>query len=215
MRARLGVWVGWGLLALGLFSMARAEESVTLVLGDSLSAAYGIPSDSGWVTLLEHKLTHTEATPRLVNSSISGETTAGGLARLPALLKTLNPEAVLVFLGGNDGLRGIDPDVTRAHLHAMASLSQAAGAEVGFIPVRLPANYGKPYIAAFEALYAEVCRTASADCIAFPWEEIGLNSRYMQPDGLHPNAEAQPIILERLWPALCAWRHWPECASPP
>jgi acyl-CoA thioesterase I len=205
---------GLGFLWAGVFatgSSAQAEGPLTVVLGDSLSAAYGMPREAGWVEQLALRVATGDDGARVVNASISGDTTAGGRARLPALLDELKPAAVVVFLGGNDGLRGIAPSATAANLEAMVSAARAAGAKVALIPVRLPPNYGEAFIRAFESVHEQSCAATGLPCLTFPWQDIALDARYMQSDGLHPNAEAQGLILEALWPQLCDWRGWAAC----
>jgi acyl-CoA thioesterase-1 len=208
-RVLMVLWLGAGALA----GPASAAGPVTVVLGDSLSAAYGMAPAEGWVERLAARVAEGSDGARVVNASISGDTTAGGLARLPALLERITPAAVLIFLGGNDGLRGISPAATRQNLEAMIALVRAHGAEPALIPVRLPPNYGEDFIRVFETLQTDLCARAQVPCLAFPWEPVALEPRYLQEDGLHPNVEAQAVILESLWPALCRWRAWSACAA--
>jgi len=168
------------------------------VLGDSLSAAYGLPEEAGWVALLAGRLPG----DRVVNASVSGETTAGGLARLPALLEQWRPDWVLLELGGNDGLRGLPPAHTRNNLARMIELSRAAGAQVLLIGIRLPPNYGQAYVQAFERIYPELAESHDVPLVPFLLEGVATRPGLMQPDGIHPRAEAQPLMLENVWRTL-------------
>ena len=174
------------------------------MLGDSLSAAYGLPEEAGWVALLAGRL----PADRVINASVSGETTAGGLARLPALLQRWRPDWVLLELGGNDGLRGLPPGHSRDNLARMIERSRAAGARVLLIGIRLPPNYGQAYVRAFERIYPELARTHGVPLVPFLLDGVATRPELMQPDGIHPRAEAQPVMLENVWrilgPALTA-----------
>jgi len=209
---RKGLWVLW-MTAGALAGPALAAGPVTLVVGDSLSAAYGMREQDGWVARLGARVAVGADGARVVNASISGDTTAGGLARLPALLAAHAPAAVIIFLGGNDGLRGIAPEATRRNLEAMIATVRAAGAEAALIPVRLPPNYGEAFIHAFDSLQAQICAASRVPCPGFPWETVAVQPRYLQEDGLHPNADAQAVILDALWPPLCQWRAWSACPA--
>jgi acyl-CoA thioesterase-1 len=192
------------LLAAALFSThpghASADVSAVLVLGDSISAGYGVPAGKGWVALLDASLASRAV--RVVNASISGETTEGGKARLPALLAEHRPSVVLIELGGNDGLRGFPLAVTRANLEQMISDASKAKASVLLAGMRLPPNYGARYTDGFHALYAELAKAHNAALIPFLLEGIAGNPANMQDDGIHPRTEAQPAILQQVLPAL-------------
>jgi acyl-CoA thioesterase-1 len=192
------------LLAAALFSThpghASADVSAVLVLGDSISAGYGVPAGKGWVALLDASLAPRAV--RVVNASISGETTEGGKARLPALLAEHRPSVVLIELGGNDGLRGFPLAVTRANLEQMISDASKAKASVLLAGMRLPPNYGARYTDGFHALYAELAKAHNAALIPFLLEGIAGNPANMQDDGIHPRTEVQPAILQQVLPAL-------------
>lgn len=178
-----------------------------LIWGDSLSAGYGVDTRSGWVDLLEQKL-RTQAdtslkTWRVVNGSVSGETTAGGLARLPAALARHQPRVVLLELGGNDGLRGLDLKQMRGNLEKMADLAIAAGAEPVFMEMRIPSNYGPVITQRFQKAYTDAARAKQATLVPFFLAPIaGDRQRWFQDDGIHPRTEAQPLMLDGVWPYL-------------
>jgi acyl-CoA thioesterase I len=173
-----------------------------LVLGDSISAAYGLPAGAGWVNLLAARLRDRGYPQRVVNASISGDTTAGGLARLPDLILLHRPALVIVELGANDGLRGGDLKATRANLDAMVAAIQRAGARVLIIGMRLPPNYGPAYTREFEALYAAVASARKVPLVPFFFEGFGERNEMFQPDRIHPTAAAQPTLLDNVWPTL-------------
>ena len=173
-----------------------------LILGDSLSAAYGIPEDRGWVALLQRRLLETGHPHRVVNASVSGETSVGGLNRLPRLLAEHAPALVVLELGANDGLRGFAPQVLGDNLRAMVAASREAGAQVLLLGVRLPPNYGGAFNARFERVYATVADETGTPLVPFFLEGVAEDRALMLPDGLHPAAEAQPRLLDNVWPAL-------------
>lgn len=182
---------------------AAATAPVILVWGDSLSAAHGIPLESGWVQLLQARLREQAYPHRVVNGSVSGETTAGGLARLPAALAEFHPRIVLIELGGNDGLRGLPLKQMRANLRAMVARSRAAGAQVLVFEMQIPPNYGPEYLEGFRKSFAEVARAGHARLVPFFLAPIvGDIGRWFQDDGIHPNVAAQPLLLDAIWPAL-------------
>jgi acyl-CoA thioesterase-1 len=189
------------LLAFPPLGMA-AGAPVVLVVGDSISAGYGLASGEGWVTLLELRLRAERYPHRVVNASISGDTTAGGRARLPALLKQHAPAIVIIELGGNDALRGQPLAGTRANLDAMTSLAQKAGAKVLLVGLRLPPNLGPMYVREFDKLYVDVAKTHRAALVPYLFDGFGENLAMFQPDQIHPTAQAQPRILDIVWPAL-------------
>lgn len=178
---------------------AVTNSPTLLVWGDSLSAAYGIPVEKGWVSLLQEKLGDNY---RVVNGSISGETTAGGLTRLPDALKQHQPAYVLLELGANDGLRGIDLPTMRSNLEQMIKLAQAANAKVVLIGIKLPPNYGTAFTEKFEATYAGLATQYALPIVPFLLEGVAEDWDLMQADGLHPTAEAQPKVLETVWQVL-------------
>jgi acyl-CoA thioesterase-1 len=181
---------------------ALAAAPVILVLGDSLSAEYGLPRDTGWVKLLERRLAEEKREYRVVNASISGETTAGGRTRLPALLAQHRPAIVIIELGGNDGLRGLSLSTLRANLDAMVAAAQQTGARVLMVGVRVPPNYGREYSERFHAVFATVAKERKAALLPFLLEGFGEDLAYFQPDRIHPNERAQPRMLANVWPAL-------------
>jgi acyl-CoA thioesterase-1 len=181
-----------------------APAAPLLVLGDSLSAAHGIPIETGWVTLLSKRLDTGEPVARraVVNASISGETTSGGLARLPALLSTHKPGIVVVELGANDGLRGLPlPDI-RKNVASLVKLSRDAGARVVLVGIELPINYGPQYRDGLRAMYRDVAAEFNVPLVPFLLEGVALDPALMQDDGLHPVAAAQPKVLETVWAVL-------------
>ncbi len=178
------------------------EQRAILVLGDSLSAAYNLAAEQGWVALLEPRLREQAAGFRLVNASISGETTAGGRSRIASALTEHRPAVVVIELGANDGLRGLPLEETRANLDAMVVASQAAGAEVLIIGMRLPPNYGPDYTDAFFEQFGEIAAARGAAHLPFLLEPIANDDSAFQSDRLHPTAEAQPLIADHVWPAL-------------
>lgn len=181
---------------------AYASAGVILVLGDSLSSAYGINVDAGWVRLLEKRLEARNAGYRVVNASISGDTTSGGAARLPAALEKYHPDVVVVELGGNDGLRGLPLSVTRANLERIVVDSKKAGARVLLLGMRLPPNYGPAYTKAFHAIYEQLAQRYHVANVPFLLAGVGGVDGMMQSDGLHPVAKAQPVMLDNVWPYL-------------
>jgi acyl-CoA thioesterase-1 len=201
--------MSWALaLVLALFSASPAlsseqSTSVILVWGDSLSASYRMDEQQGWVALLENKLEAEGLSDwQVVNGSVSGETTAGGLARLPAMLASTRPDIVILELGGNDGLRGLPVPTIRENLAQMIELSQNAGALVLLSGIQIPPNYGPRYTGPFYAQYTELAQQYGLVLIPFLLEGIADNAELMQDDGIHPTAEAQPLIVDIVWPAL-------------
>lgn len=190
------------LLALALFATlaARGNATCVLVLGDSIGAALGVPQERGWVSLLTEQL----ADCPVVNASISGETTEGGKARLPLLLAEHRPRVVVLELGGNDGLRGFPPAAIRANLARMIADARDAGARVLLLGMRIPPNYGPRYTAAFHALYHDLAAQDGTALVPFLLEGIATDPALMQTDGIHPNADAQPLILANVLPVLSA-----------
>ena len=198
-------------LLLTLAAAAFAEDSPSagssplpkiLIFGDSLSAAYGIGEDEGWVTLLAERLAQEDSELEVVNGSVSGETTTGGRARLPSLLARYNPAFVLIELGGNDGLRGLPLSLMRENLTDMIQLSQTSGATVLIAGMQIPPNYGPRYTEPFFAQYAELAEEFDLYLIPFLIDGIPQQPELMQADGIHPKAEAQSMILDNFWPVL-------------
>jgi acyl-CoA thioesterase-1 len=180
---------------------AVADTGKTLlVLGDSISAAYGIEREEGWVAALEARLSDREPAWRVVNASVSGETTGGGLARLPQALSLHDPEVVIIELGGNDGLRGYPLDTIRTNLDGL--VRAASGRRVLLVGMQIPPNYGPRYMQGFHELFAAVAGTHDVPLVPFLLERVALDPGLMQEDGIHPTAAAQPLMLETLWPHL-------------
>ena len=186
----------------GALPLRAAEAPVILVVGDSISAGFGLAAGEGWVSLLAVKLQARGDPYRVVNASISGDTTAGGRARLPALLKQHRPAIVVLELGGNDALRGGDLATTRANLDAMVTSAQAAGAKVLIVGMQLPPNYGAAYNRDFNTLFTEIAKTRKTAIVPFVFNGFGEDLSQFQPDRVHPTAAAQPRILANVWPAL-------------
>jgi acyl-CoA thioesterase I len=191
-------------LALAVAPCARADApaSTLLVVGDSISAAYGLPPGSGWVDLLAARLTAQRFAYRVVNASITGDTTAGGRARLPTLLATHKPALVIVELGGNDGLRGGNLASTRDNLAAMIAAIQSAGAKALIVGMKVPPNYGGVYVREFDALFASVAQARRVPLVPFFFEGFGERDELFQADRIHPTVAAQPLLLDNVWPTL-------------
>jgi acyl-CoA thioesterase I len=182
---------------------ARAEIPVILVFGDSISAGYGLAHvEQGWVELLKTRLKALGYGYEVVNASVSGETTAGGLARLPRALELHHPKIVLIELGGNDGLRALPIPQMRANLGQMTDLAAAAGAKVLLLGMRMPPNYGLPYTEHFRDSFSAIARDKKIPLVPFLLNDIALSQSLMQDDDIHPNALGQPKLLENVWPAL-------------
>ena len=179
-----------------------AEAPVLLVVGDSISAGFGLASGEGWVNLLAGKLRFGGYDYRVVNASISGDTTAGGRARLPNLLKQHHPQIVVIELGGNDALRGGDLATMRANLDAMVTQAQGSGAKVLIVGMQLPPNYGGTYVRSFNAVFADVANAHKTAVVPYAFNGFGDDLSQFQPDRIHPTAAAQPRILANVWPAL-------------
>jgi acyl-CoA thioesterase-1 len=183
-------------------TLEARENPRILVMGDSISAGYGIQREEGWVELLSRSLNQAEYPHVVINGSISGETTGGGLARLPQALDTHTPAVVVIELGGNDGLRGYPTDLVRSNLKQMVELALAQDAKVLLVGMQIPPNYGPRYTQAFFSMYAEVADETGVALLPFFLEKVALEPRLMQSDGIHPTAEAQPLLLETLWDYL-------------
>ena len=185
-------------------SSARGEQTppTLLVVGDSISAAYGLSPGTGWVDLLSARVATQKFPYRVVNASISGDTTAGGRARLAGLLATHKPAIVIIELGGNDGLRGGNLASTRDNLTAMVAAVQKANAKPLIVGMKLPPNYGASYVREFDAVYESVARTAKVPLVPFFFEGFGERNDLFQTDRIHPTAAAQPLLLDNVWPAL-------------
>jgi acyl-CoA thioesterase-1 len=179
-----------------------ADVPTVLIFGDSLSAGYGIDVDQSWAALLQSRLREQGYEHRVVNASISGETTEGGAARIGPALENFSPELLVLELGGNDGLRGFPPQRTRENLEKIITASRAAGAEVVLLGIRIPSNYGPRYTRAFEGVFRETAEALDVPWIEFFMDGVALDRELMQADGIHPNAKAQPRLLDNAWPAI-------------
>jgi len=195
-------------LTLGICTLLIAPLSAwgagrsILVLGDSLSAAYGLEAKQGWVALLEQRLASQGYGYEVVNASVSGETTDGGLARLPRALQLHHPQVVVLELGGNDGLRGLPIAGTRANLEQMITLAQGSGAQVLLVGIKIPPNYGPKYAGEFADLYPQLAQAHHIALVPFLLESVALVPGLMQDDGLHPKAVAEPRVLDNVWKPL-------------
>jgi acyl-CoA thioesterase-1 len=183
---------------------AYSAPKTILVVGDSLSAEYGLVRGTGWVALLEKKLKAEKIDAAIVNASISGETTSGGLTRLPALLAQHKPEMVVIELGANDGLRGLPVASAEANLRSMVTLAQKNRARVLLVGMRLPPNYGRAYTDKFSGMFKQVATELKAPLVPFMLEGVAQEPYMFQPDRLHPLATAHPIILANIWPTFSA-----------
>ena len=179
-----------------------AAQRTVLVMGDSLSAAYGLSAAQGWVALTAQKIAKEKPGWRVINASISGETTAGGAARIAAELKRHKPSVVVIELGANDGLRGLPLAQTRAHLAKMIAASKSANAKVLLIGMRLPPNYGPDYTTQFEQIFRDLSQQQKTAFLPFLLQPIAMDDRAFQADRLHPVASAQPKLRDHVWPAL-------------
>jgi acyl-CoA thioesterase-1 len=190
------------LLVALLAAPAWGRQPVILVMGDSLSAGYGLPQGTGWVDLLQRKLTEANSDYRAINASISGETTLGGRNRLDAALREHRPRVVVLALGANDGLRGQSIDGMTENLSAMTRASRAAGARVLLIGMRLPPNYGPQYTQKFQAAFVQVSRSQKVPLVPFLLEGFAQRRDLFQSDGIHPTQAAQPLMLATVWRQL-------------
>lgn len=184
-------------------TVAKAQGKPTiLVLGDSLSAGYNIEVEQGWVELLNQKLQQEGYPHTVINGSISGDTTTQGLLRLPTLLEQHEPAVVIIELGGNDALRGTSPTAIKRNLGQLIDTSKRSGAEVLLLGIQIPPNYGQRYAQAFFDNYAQLANEKKVKLVPIFLENIGGNNELMQEDGIHPNAEAQPLLLENVYTSL-------------
>jgi acyl-CoA thioesterase-1 len=187
---------------------AQAEAPVILVFGDSISAGYGLAHvEQGWVELLKTRLNAQGYGYQVINASVSGETTAGGLARLPRALELHHPKIVILELGGNDGLRALPIGQMRANLTQMVDLASAAGAKVLLLGMRMPPNYGPQYTEQFAMVFSDLARDKKSPLVPFLLTDIALSPTLLQGDDIHPNALGQPILLENVWPTLKQMLH--------
>ncbi len=202
-------WMGGILLSLTCVSLAQdhikpsaVSGQTVLIVGDSLSAEYGLPRGSGWVSLLAQRLEKHRPPWRVVNASISGETSAGGRSRIETLLKTHRPKVVVIELGGNDALRGLSLASTQDNLLTMANLSKSQGAMVLLLGMKVPPNYGADYNAQFGKAFAQVAQQTHSRWVPFFLEPLTAPGEWFQTDRIHPNEKAQMLMLDHVWPAL-------------
>ena len=203
--AHCSVAIACAAAALAMPTAAALGQRPILVVGDSLSAEYGLVRGSGWVALLEQRLAREHIDATVVNASISGDTTAGGLARLPTLLRERKPGLVVIELGANDALRGLPIETTRANLLAMTRLAKDAGAKVLIVGMQLPPNYGRAYGDRFAAIFSDVARSEGAALVPFMLKgvaDIPQAESMFQADRINPLASAHPVILANVWPVL-------------
>jgi acyl-CoA thioesterase I len=200
MLATLKKWTVVACLVAGASANAYSAPKTVLVLGDSLSAEYGITRGSGWVSLLEKKLKSENIPATVVNASISGETTIGGRTRLPALLAQHRPDVVVIELGANDGLRGLPVASAESNLRAMVNMAQQQQAQVMLVGMRMPPNYGRAYTESFFNMFKKLSTQTRAPLVPFMLEGVADKPALFQPDRLHPTAAAHPIILNNIWP---------------
>jgi len=190
-------------LLTGFVPTAWSAEGAILVVGDSLSSGYGLPDEQqSWVALLERRLAELGYGHEVINASISGDTTAGGLARLPALLEQHDPVIVILELGGNDGLRGLPVATMRGHLEQMIRLAKDGGAKVLLTGIKMPPNYGPAYTQAFERVYPELAAAHDVPLVSFLLEGVALDRSLMQADGVHPNVAGHAVMFENVWDVL-------------
>jgi acyl-CoA thioesterase-1 len=206
-RKNLGRWMGVmrTVMALGFALVATTAYSASktiLVLGDSLSAEYGLPRGSGWVMLMENRLKSEKIDASTVNASVSGETTSGGRARLPGLLEKHRPSIVVIELGGNDGLRGLPVGATESNLNAMVTAAQKAKARVLLVGMQIPPNYGRAYTQQFAGMYSKIAQDKKTVLVPFLLEGVANQEKLFQADRIHPAVDAQPVMLNNVWPHL-------------
>jgi acyl-CoA thioesterase-1 len=190
------------LLMLSAAASAYSAPKTVLVLGDSLSAEYGLARGAGWVALAEKKLKDEKIDAAIVNASVSGETTSGGRSRLPALLDKYKPAVVVIELGANDGLRGLPVAAAQANLRAISETATKAGAKIMLIGMRIPPNYGRDYSDKFFAMYGSLSKEFNAPLVPFMLDGVADKTQLFQADRLHPLAQAHPTILANIWPVL-------------
>ena len=189
--------ISWSCCAVG-----QPQTPAVLILGDSLSAGFGVDADLVWTSLLQTRLTAEGFPHRVINASISGDTTRGGLARLPKALETHRPAVVVIELGGNDGLRGISPDHSRDNLASMIDLAQASGSRIVLLGIRLPSNYGREFTEKFRRIFRELAEEKNVALVDFFLAGVAEDPSLMLADGIHPNDAAQPRLLDNVWPVL-------------
>lgn len=209
LRLAFRIWIAIGMTSSCLLLMISPSTAVAattsvdiLILGDSISAGYGLPREQGWVTLLQKRLQQQAVNRTVINASISGETTEGGRNRLPALLEKYRPAIVVVELGGNDGLRGFQIERLRSNLNEMVQNSQAKGAKVLLLGMKIPPNYGPRYTSDFYASFTTAAQKFGVPLVPFFLEGIATHPELIQEDGIHPTVGAQARLLENVWPYL-------------
>ncbi len=204
MLGNLKKWALCGLFMLTASASAYSAPKTVLVLGDSLSAEYGLTRGQGWVALAENRLKAQKVAARIVNASISGETTTGGRTRLPQLLQAHKPDVVVIELGANDGLRGQPVAAAEANLRSMIEMAHKSRAQVLLVGMRMPPNYGRAYTDSFFGMYTRLSKTFKTPLVPFMLEGVADKPTLFQADRLHPNADAHPVILENIWPTFLA-----------
>lgn len=190
------------ILLLSVITLPAMAENTILVLGDSLSAAYGMQPEQSWINLLRKQLVANDYHYQIVNASVSGDTTSGGLTRLPVLLKKYQPMVTIVALGGNDGLRGLSLSVIKTNLSAIIAMAQAAKSKVLVLGMRLPPNYGPAYTQQFQQAFTQVAKDRGVRVVPLMLEGVDENIESFQADGIHPTAAVQPRIARNVWLAL-------------
>jgi acyl-CoA thioesterase-1 len=190
------------LLLAGQSKRAIADDANILIMGDSLSSAYGLPLSEGWVALLQERLDSTGANYQVVNSSVTGDTSANGLSRLADLLDQHQPAIVIIELGGNDGLRGLSIKKLRSNLREMVTLATQSGAQTLLVGMQIPVNYGASYAKLFSESFATIADETGSSLVPFLLDGFELATEYFQDDGIHPNRQAQPLMLDNVWPVL-------------
>ena len=196
-------WLKTGVIACLLAMSLPLQAATILVFGDSISAAYGLEAKQGWVHLLQQKLDKTTVKKhQVINGSLSGETTSGGVKRLPLMLQKHHPALVILELGANDGLRGHSPSLIESNLRQMVVAAQKSGAQVIILGMRIPPNYGKAYTQAFEKVFVTVSKEKHIPLVPFLLDGVGGKPELMQRDGIHPTAAAQQRLLDNAWPLI-------------
>lgn len=195
-------WIHISILTITLLLPQSVFGQTILVMGDSLSAAYGVPVEAGWVSLLSSRLQEKGFSSDVINESISGETTDGGLRRLPDILQRTSPDIILIELGANDGLRGFPLEVIKNNLNQLIRMALDAKAQVILLGMHIPPNYGPVYTRQFHENYQAAAQENNVPLVPFFLDGVAAHEQYMQADGLHPNAAGQPIILENIWQTL-------------
>ncbi len=194
--------VAWCLLSAQSNPALADDDANILIMGDSLSSAYGLPLSEGWTALLQQKLDQSAADYQVVNSSVTGDTTANGLSRLPDLLTQHRPTIVIIELGGNDGLRGLSIKKMRSNLREMVAQATQNGARVLLVGMQIPVNYGAGYARLFSESFALIAEETQSPLVPFLLEGFALDTDYFQSDGIHPNQQAQPVMLDNVWRVL-------------